>query len=187
MAISFRRGAGQRGRVALALLITFGLLMVPACATPSQTIPGGGQAIKTGTSVGEMAPDFTLSDLDGNPLRLSNLRGKVVFLNFWATWCPPCRAEMPDIEALYQDYQAKDVAIIGVDILESVNMVRQFADQGGYHWTFVIDTTGEVANNYRVTVIPSSYFIDREGIIRAVSVGAMTKQGMEAQLARAMK
>ena len=94
---------------------------------------------------------------------------------------------MPEIEAVYQEYKSKDVVVIGVDLLEAESEVRQFVQQGGYSWTFVIDTTGEVANEYGITAIPTSFFLDKEGIIRAVKVGAMTKRVMESQLAEAMK
>ncbi len=137
--------------------------------------------------VGHPAPDFTLSDLDGNLVRLSDFQGKVVFINFWATWCPPCRAEMPEIEAVHQKYKDKGVVVLGVDISEPENTVRQYIQKGGFSWTIVLDSTGEVARDYQIAAIPTSFFLDREGIIRAVSVGAMTKRQMEAKLAEAMR
>lgn len=137
--------------------------------------------------VGHPAPDFALKDLDGNTVRLSDLRGKVVFINFWATWCPPCRAEMPEIEALHQEYKDKGVVVIGVDIREPETTVRQYIQQGGFSWTIVLDSTGEVAAEYQIAAIPTSFFVDKEGIIRAVNVGAMTKRAMEAKLTEAMR
>lgn len=166
--------------LAMAAIIT-GVLAAQGC-TPSAP------------EVGRLAPDFTLTDLEGNSVTLSNFRSKVVFINFWASWCPPCRAEMPEIEAVYQEYKSQDVVVIGVDLLVSEILkgydesdVRQFVQQGGYSWTFVLDTTGEVANNYGITAIPTSFFLDKEGIIQAVNIGAMTKRAMESQLAKAMK
>ena len=178
---------------ALLGVVILGLLVVQSCASavPDKTverIPGPPPVDKLAAApeVGRRAPDFTLTDLDGKQIRLSDLRGKVVFINFWATWCPPCRAEMPEIEAFHQEYKSKDVVVIGVDILESENVVRKFVEQGGYTWTFVIDTTGEVSSLYKVNAIPASYFIDREGVIRAVNIGAMTKRAMEAKISQAM-
>ena len=136
--------------------------------------------------VGRPAPDFALNDLDGNPVNLRDLRGKVVVLNFWATWCPPCRAEMPEIEAIHQQYKDKGVTVIGIDIRETVAEVRDFIEDGGLSWTFVIDRTGAVAAGYAVSAIPTSFFIDAAGIVRAIEVGAMTKGGMESRLARAL-
>ncbi len=189
MSTSQQRSRPGSGRAILGLLVValLGLLVVQACTPSAQTIRDGGQEATIGVKVGDLAPDFTLTDLEGNLLRLSDLRGKVVFINFWATWCPPCRAEMPEIEAIHQEYKDKGVVVIGLDILESEDEVRQFVEQGGYSWTFVIDTTGEVAASYNVTAIPKSFFIDREGIIRAVNIGAMTKRAMEAKLDEAMR
>lgn len=77
--------------------------------------------------------------------------------------------------------------VIGVDLLEAENEVRQFVQQGGFSWTFVIDTTGEVVNNYDITAVPTSFFLDKKGVIQAVKLGAMTKRGIESRLAEAMK
>ncbi len=178
MFIKIARSRARSGRVVLILLaiVIFGLLTVQAC-TPSSA---------SGVSVGEPAPDFTLVDLDGNQVSLSDFRGEAVFLNFWATWCPPCRAEMPEIEALYQDYKDKDVVVIGIDIRETREEVLQYIQEGGYSWTFVLDTIGEVTTSYEVPAIPTSFFIDGDGIIRAVRIGAMTKRVMEDELAKAM-
>lgn len=189
MSILLGRTLSRSGRAAPALLAValLGLLVAQACTPSSQAVEGGRQEATVGVNVGELAPDFTLTDLEGSPLRLSDLRGKVVFINFWATWCPPCRAEMPEIEAVYQKYKDKDVVVIGVDIAENESKVRQFVQRGGYSWTFVLDTTAEVANDYEITAIPTSFFIDREGIIQAVNIGAMTKRAMEAKLAEAMR
>ncbi len=179
MGILRKLNRARSGRVVLILLavVLFGLLAVPSC-TPSSA---------SAVSVGELAPDFTLVDLEGNQVSLSDFRGETVFINFWATWCPPCRAEMPEIEAIYQEYTDKDVVVIGVDLWESDDVVRQYIQEGGYSWTFVTDTTGEVTVSYKITGIPTSFFIDREGIIRAVSLGAMTKRAMETNLAKAMQ
>ena len=133
------------------------------------------------------APDFTLKDLDGNTVRLSDFLGKVVFLNFWATWCPPCRNEMPDIEKVHWKYKDRDVVVLGIDLRENASTVRPFVEDGGYTWTFLLDTTGEVGSMYSVSAIPTSYFVDRNGIIRAVVIGGMTGATMEAKLAQAME
>ena len=179
MFIKITRNRARSGRVVLILLAValLGLLAVQAC-TPSSA---------SAVSVGKPAPDFTLVDLEGNQISLSDFRGETVFVNFWATWCPPCRAEMPEIEAIYQEYKDKGVVVIGVDIQETKEEVLQYIQEGGYSWTFVLDTTGEVTTNYQITGIPSSFFIDREGIIRAMNIGAITKRAMEANLAKAMQ
>ena len=176
----------------LAVTIIIGVLAIQGCTPSAQDVtrqpgPPPPSELPPVPEVGRHAPDFTLTDLKGNSVTLSDFRGKVVFLNFWATWCPPCRAEMPEIEAIYQDYKDKDVVVIGIDLLEAEDEVRQFVQEGGYSWTFVIDTTGGVAENYGITAIPTSFFLDKEGVIRAVDIGAMTKRAMESRLAEAMK
>ncbi len=146
------------------------------------TIASGCSSTKTG----KLASDFTLEDLDGNSVRLSDLRGKVVFLNFWATTCPPCKAEMPDMESLYQKYKGLDVVLLGVNLGENENVVRQFVDQNSYSWTFLLDETGEVSNKYEIDNIPTSFFLDTDGIIRAVQVGRMSLETMESNLMKAI-
>lgn len=187
----------------LAVVVIMGILVAQGCTPSAQDITNGRQPgppppgkLPPVPEVGRLAPDFTLTDLEGNSVTLSNFRGKVVFINFWTQWCPACRVEMPEIEAVYQEYKSQDVVVIGVDILPweifrgyDESNVRQYVQQRGYSWTFVLDTTGEVSTNYKIFFIPSSFFLDREGIIRAMKVDGrpMTKRAMESQLAEAMK
>ena len=198
MDISLKGSLSRPARAALGLLAValLGLLVVQGCTSSSQDIRDGqGQAatdmdglqLAPAPKVGRLAPDFTLTDLEGSSVTLSDFRGQVVFINFWATWCPACRAEMPEIEAVYQEYKDKDVVVIGVDLKESEDKVRRYIERGGYSWTFVIDTTGEVTRDYGVTAIPTSFFLDRQGIIRALKIGAMTKRSMESKLAEARR
>ncbi|MBA7628305.1 Thiol-disulfide oxidoreductase ResA [subsurface metagenome] len=139
------------------------------------------------TNVGELAPAFTLTDLRGKQVSLNDFQGKTVILNFWATWCPPCRAEMPEIEALYQEYKDRGVVIIGVDIQETEQEVRQFVQENGYSWTFLLDTSGRVAANYKIVALPTTFFLDTEGLIQTVYIGSMTKREMETKLTEAMR
>lgn len=129
--------------------------------------------------VGEPAPDFTLSTPDGETLRLSDLRGQTVLLNFWATWCPPCKTEMPDMEDLYQKYKDQGFTIVAVDQQESPAAVQDFFDKMNLSFQSVIDPTGETFNVYRVVALPTSYFIDSDGIIRFQHRGMMTREQME--------
>ena len=180
-------GKNYRIRSGLAVTVVAvlfaGLPVVSGCDSAGTS--GSGQA--PAPEIGREAPDFTLKDLDGKSVRLKDLRGKVVFLNFWATWCPPCRAEMPDIEEVYQKYRDQDVVILGIDIQESAGKVRSFVEGGGYSWTMLLDSTGKIAGMYKVRAIPTSYFIDREGVIKAVSIGGMSRAAIEEKLAEAMK
>lgn len=121
----------------------------------------------------EIAPDFTLSDLDGNEVSLSDFKGKVVFLNFWATWCPPCRNEMPSMEALYQKLKDKDFELLAVSLdRQGSSAVKPFIRDYGLTFPILLDLDGKVARTYRVRGIPSTFVVDKEGLIAERIVGA---------------
>lgn len=138
-----------------------------------------GATVASVPEVGRPAPDFTASDLDGRPVRLSDLRGKPVLINFWATWCPPCREEMPQIEAFYRRHRDQ-VEVLGVGVGETAEQVRAFLKDNPYSWRFVVDPDLKVADRYRVFGIPVSYFIDKDGIIRGFYMGAMDAEQIRA-------
>lgn len=126
------------------------------------------------------AIDFKLKGLDGKELSLSDLKGKKVFLNFWATWCPPCRAEMPEIEKLYQETKDSDLVIVAVEIGEPLNTVKSFIDSNKYSFKVLLDSDQSVASKYNIASIPTSYFIDVDGNIVSKNVGGMTIDQMKA-------
>jgi cytochrome c biogenesis protein CcmG/thiol:disulfide interchange protein DsbE len=136
--------------------------------------------------VGEPAPDFALPTPDGDTVRLSNLRGQPILVNFWATWCPPCKQEMPDIEVLYQKYKDQGFTVIAVDQQESPDAVQKYFDDLNLTFQPVIDSTGEVFNYYRVVALPTSYFIDADGVVRFQHRGLMTAEQMENYAAQLM-
>lgn len=127
------------------------------------------------------APDFALDTLDGKRITLSDLRGKVVIVNFWATWCPPCRAEMNDLQSAYQAHQ-NDFVLLAINNSEEDADVQKFVAE--FHLTFpiLLDRDGQVAKQYNVLALPTSFIIDRKGIVRAVNVGGMNRVYIEAQL-----
>lgn len=131
--------------------------------------------------VGFLAPDFALTDLDGKPVKLSDLRGKVVFLNIWATWCGPCRIEMPEMKRLHEQ-QMPDLAIVAVNMTDTERgpqAVREFMDLFGYRFTVPLDQDGSVTRLYRAVSIPTSFFLNGEGVIVAKHIGPMTLSQME--------
>ncbi|GAB6098456.1 redoxin domain-containing protein [Halanaerocella petrolearia] len=127
-----------------------------------------------GLGVGQIAPDFELTNLAGERVALSDFRGKYVLVNFWATWCPPCRAEMPDLNQFYLENK-DDFVVLGVNLAESKNKVKEFITDGGYQYPIVLDKSRVVGSEYQVTAIPTSYFIDRQGRVQYVKRGLVTK------------
>lgn len=124
----------------------------------------------------DLAPDFELTTLEGKKVKLSDYKGKKVILNFWATWCPPCRAEMPDMEEFYSTYKDKDIVILGVNLTKSEqeeSVVREFIKSYGITYPIPLDVESSVAETYQVSAIPTSYFIDTKGVIREKIVGPM--------------
>ncbi len=119
------------------------------------------------------APDFEVSTFTGEPLQLSTLRGQVVILNFWASWCPPCRNETPLLEAA-QDNLGDDVALVGIDIWDAEGDARDFLAQYGVTYTVGHDDSGEVAVDYGVSGVPETFVIDAEGRIVARFPGEVT-------------
>ncbi|HEY4685194.1 MAG TPA: redoxin domain-containing protein [Dehalococcoidia bacterium] len=134
-------------------------------------------------TAGRAAPDFLLPALDGSTLRLSELQGRPVLVNFWATWCPPCRAEMPALNAAYESHADEGLIIVAVNLRESTERVSDFADEFGLAFPVVFDRAGEVARTWRIggptEGLPSSYFVDREGVVRKVVYGALTERTLD--------
>ncbi|GLC29131.1 TlpA disulfide reductase family protein [Clostridium omnivorum] len=126
----------------------------------------------------EKAIDFKLKDLNGKNVSLSDFKGKKVLLNFWATWCPPCRAEMPDIEKLYQENKDSDLVILGINLGEDTQTVKSFIDKNKYNFNILLDSDQAVAIKYNIVSIPTSFFIDKEGNIVYKKVGAMSIEEM---------
>ncbi len=134
------------------------LLLLPQCSKEKETSAG-------------LAPDFTLKTLDGREITLSQLKGKVVLLDFWATWCGPCRESIPHLVQLYKDYREKDFELIGMDVDKGdVETVRRFVESMNIPYPIIV-ASEEVVRNYRVSGIPASILIDKKGDIRGKMAG----------------
>ncbi|MEO6458563.1 MAG: redoxin domain-containing protein [Chloroflexia bacterium] len=130
--------------------------------------------------IGAVAPDFDLSNVQTDEqVKLSALRGRPVWINFWATWCPPCKAEMPLIQEKYSKYRDRGLAVIGIDMREDPAEVRAFTSANNFEWTFVVDSDGQVTNRYFMSGIPMHVFIDADGVIQALYVGDLQASSME--------
>jgi peroxiredoxin len=120
-----------------------------------------------------VAPDFSLPDLDGNVRRLVDFRGRVVLLNFWATWCPPCRTEIPLMETLYQAYKDHGFEVVAISSdVQGAEVVQPFVTQRHLSFTTLLDTTGQATRLYGVTSLPTTYLLDREGRLVTVAIGS---------------
>ncbi len=117
------------------------------------------------------APDFTLKDVTGKKVSLQDYRGKIVFLNFWATWCPPCRVEMPSMERLYSEFKDKDFAMLAIDLQEAASTVKDFGEQLGLSYPLLLDSDGSVGVAYGVRSIPATYLVDRQGYLIGGALG----------------
>lgn len=141
--------------------------------------------------VDELAPDFRLTDLDGNVVMLSDFRGKTVVLNFWATWCPPCREEMPEFQELWEHRGADgtdDLVVLAVNFLrdDTVGAATKFIEANEFTFVVVFDTTrGDVAARYGVRGLPATFFIDRNGIVRTTALGPVFGNLLETGVADA--
>ncbi len=130
--------------------------------------------------VGDTAPDFWLQLEDGRYVRLSDLRGKPVLINFWATWCPPCRAEMPEFVKTAAD---EDIIVLAVNDGEDRSLVEDFASAFGMTMPVVLDRDGMLGERYLVQGLPTTYFVDREGKVSSMVVGQITPAALDARLA----
>jgi peroxiredoxin len=156
-------------------------LLRPGAAS---TIPSSSGAT-VGLQIGDVAPDFTLTSLDGKQVSLSQFRGKPVMLNFWYSTCPGCLAEIPGMQRFYTAQQAagKDFVILGVNSVDDAQTAQQFAQQSGLTYPLALDDNQHAATLYNLTATPTSYFIDRQGIIRATVVGPIDESTLQQDVA----
>ncbi|CEG27701.1 thiol-disulfide oxidoreductase ResA [Bacillus sp. B-jedd] len=129
---------------------------------------------------GELAPDFVLTDLEGNEHKLSDYRGQGVFLNFWGTWCKPCEKEMPYINNQYKQFKDRGVQVLAVNISESNVAVQTFSDRYGLSFPIVLDKDSQVMNAYGVGNLPATFLVDKEGRIVRYHTGQLTEQAVKA-------
>jgi thiol-disulfide isomerase/thioredoxin len=189
-----RVGPFSLRQVTIAIVAIIGAAIIGTLATrPLGSVPVGlpvpdpsafviGSA-EPGLQIGDLAPELTftdsggaavqLTDLDGNPIRLADLRGKAVWINFWASWCPPCQYETPTLRAMDERYRDRGLAIIGINVQQTVDVGRDYADRYGLRYTIGADVTGGIFHAYRVFALPTQFFIDGDGRLRAIVNGPL--------------
>ncbi|HWQ05241.1 MAG TPA: TlpA disulfide reductase family protein [Longilinea sp.] len=136
------------------------------------------------------APEFTLNSLAGDPIRVEDFRGQVVVLNFWASWCPPCKAEMPAFEALQQAYHGEHVVILAINTTyqDDLAAATKFVADNQLSFPILMDKDGKVTDRYQVLAMPSSFFIDRKGVIQQVIIGGpMSEALIQTQVRRLLQ
>ena len=162
-----------------AMLILSGALMLSVVkATPSSGQLAPDQFV-TPPAQDVVAPDFDLKTVDGRAVKLSDYRGQVVLLNTWATWCPPCRAEMPQLEAYYREHQSEGFVVLAVNSEESSETVAAFLQSQDFTFPVVLDPEGTVMSHYAVRGLPTSFFIDRKGMVRGMWTGQLTSDQLQ--------
>ena len=132
--------------------------------------------------VGALAPGFTLMNLEGEQMRLDDFRGRPVLINLWATWCGPCRIEMPAIQSRFEKYHDDGFAVLAVNFDEQRADVQAFRDEFGLTFQILLDPGAKVQNLYRNRSYPSSFFIDRAGVIQVQHIGVMTEGQLDENL-----
>lgn len=189
-----RVGPFSLRQVALALgaVVVTAVLLTIATAPLGSTTPGLPNPAASayllgspvpGLQVGQVAPElsgtlddgsaFTLTDLDGNPIRLSDLRGRAVWLNFWASWCPPCQAETPTLRTMDERYRERGLTLVAIQVQQTGDDGRAYRDRYGLGYTIGQDLSAAVFRTYRVFALPTQFFIDPAGVIRVVVNGPL--------------
>lgn len=148
---------------------------------------GGGQTvIQSAPEVverGKPAPTFTSPSLAGSEIALADYAGDVIVVNFWATWCPPCKAEMPGINAFYEAYQDEGLVVLAVNAKENEATVRPFIEASGFSFPVLLDPAGSVVNQYQVRSFPTTIVVDRDGVVQYIHTGMISPEELEAVVA----
>jgi len=171
------RGMGLSLAIAVTVL-ALGCVMMPGA---DRTPEARGDV---GIEEGQRAPDFELEDLGGNEVKLSDYRGQVVLINFWATWCGPCRSEFPEIQDVYTRNQAHGFVVLAINVQDRRESVQAYVQELGLTFPVLLDPLGRATGPYKANKLPTSYFIDQEGVIVLKKLGPVNKQIIENVLAQ---
>lgn len=172
------------------LFIMISLLALVSCERKTESGLSSKTEVKSGIDIsaveapriGFRAPNFTLKDLNGGMVSMAGLRGKVIMINFWATWCGPCKVEMPSMNRLYTDLKGKDFEILAISSdVQGEKVVKPFIAQGRFSFPVLIDSSFKVNSNYGVTGIPTTFLVDKDGVITYKILGPRDWNSPEAR------
>jgi peroxiredoxin len=170
----------RRRRIATIVGLAIGVLVLVAAGV---AMWGGVRSQSRGRPIaGQVAPNFELDLLDGSALTLSDLRGQVVVVNFWATWCPPCEEELPDLQMIWEEYRADGSVVIGVAFQEEAAAVQEIAAQFGVTYPLGLDVGERISEVYGITAVPETFVVDQEGRVAYVHIGSVTAERLRAEL-----
>src|SRR5262245_60957034 len=176
-----RPSGRRRWLEAIGLILGLTGLLVSAALWSRPSSPGDAGSFDVVRVPPAPAPDFALVGLDGKTVRLGDLRGRVVFLNFWATWCPPCREEMPAMQALAAELEKEGLVVLAVNYAETAEVAEAFVQETGLTLPVLLDGDGAIARRYRVPGLPASFFVDRRGALVGSVLGFRDWRGAPAR------
>ena len=159
-------------KVMLSIMLTSGLLLAGCQSSPEPQDQTNPTTTNGAPEIGNLAPDFQLDSLEGDVVSLTGVRGNPIMLNFWATWCPPCRDEMPYLQQIYDEWTSQGLTVLTIDMGEERERVIEFLETYNLSLPTLLDTEQEIAQMYNIRAIPTTFFIDRNGIIQKIKVGS---------------
>jgi cytochrome c biogenesis protein CcmG/thiol:disulfide interchange protein DsbE len=167
----------SRARLVVAAVLPVALLAGWAALLATRSLP------TAGPQVGDPAPDFALADLDGQPLRLADLGGRPVIVNFWASWCGPCVEEFPILDRALREHRQDGLVVVGIVVRDNSEAARGFMTRMGARWPAAMDPGEEIARRFGIYAPPETFFIDADGTIAARQIGQLTAADLDRQLA----
>jgi len=184
------KSPAQNSAIIVGMVVGIGIIgiaclaVVVAAGAGLASLTGGGAGSGAGSApvviggsrigIGASAPEFTLQSVDGGTHALSDYRGQIVFLNFWATWCPSCEGEMPTIESVYEAYRDEGFIVLAINAGESTGSIRGFQQEEGLTFPLLIDSGESVTGSYEIRALPTSLLVDQEGVISRIYSGPIT-------------
>jgi len=171
-------GALAFGLVAVGVLMVLGAVIYLAASSGGRDSLAPGGPARIGVRLGS----FSLTDLNGKTVQLSDFAGRPVLVNAWATWCPPCQREMPDLNAYYQKYRSQGFVVLGVNAGETASQASTYALQLNLTFPILLDPDESLMDTLHINDYPTSILVGRDGVVKAIHIGLMTPQNMESEI-----